>query len=73
MIRFACELNFKIEKNTLKQARRNACNLKEISAERIRQELIKILHSDKTYNQKSNRYIYGTKIINKCKFFAKHI
>ncbi|MDD4350903.1 MAG: hypothetical protein PHP83_01820 [Clostridia bacterium] len=68
MIRFACELNFKIEKNTLKQARRNACNLKEISAERIRQELIKILHSDKTYNQKSNRYIYGTKIINKCKF-----
>lgn len=71
MVRFACELDFKIEKNTLKQARKNADNLKQISAERIRSELIKILHSDKTYNQKSNRYIYGTKIINKCKFLPK--
>jgi putative nucleotidyltransferase with HDIG domain len=44
--RFACELNFEIEKNTFKAIKKNSALLKFISPERIRDELIKIILSD---------------------------
>jgi len=44
-IRFACELNFQIEAQTLKAIKHNASLLNFISKERIRDELIKIINS----------------------------
>ena len=44
-IRFACELNFQIEPQTLKAIKDNAFLLAFISKERIRDELIKIINS----------------------------
>ncbi len=44
-IRFACELNFQIEPQTLKAIKDNASLLAFISKERIRDELIKIINS----------------------------
>jgi len=44
-IRFACELNFQIEPQTLKAIKDNASLLGFISKERIRDELIKIINS----------------------------
>lgn len=46
-IRFATQLNFRIEERTLNGIRENAERLKIISAERISEELNKILQSDK--------------------------
>lgn len=48
-VRFACKLSFGIEKNTLESIKKNADNLKNISWERIREELFKILESDNPY------------------------
>ncbi|MFA5042245.1 MAG: HD domain-containing protein [Candidatus Paceibacterota bacterium] len=42
-IRFACELNFKIEKETLEAIKNNVGLIKLISQERIRDEFIKII------------------------------
>jgi len=44
-IRFACELNFQIEPQTLKAIKNNASLLGFISKERIRDEFIKIINS----------------------------
>jgi len=44
-IRFACELNFQIESQTLKAIKDNAPLLHFVSKERIRDELIKIINS----------------------------
>ena len=44
-IRFACELNFQIESQTLVAIKKNASLLSFISKERIRDELIKIINS----------------------------
>jgi len=46
-IRFACCLGFSIEENTFKAMQNNAYLIKKISAERIRDELCRILLSDK--------------------------
>ena len=46
-IRFACELNFKIEEKTLSSISKNAHLLKYISFERIRDEFIKIILTEK--------------------------
>lgn len=45
-IRFSAQLNFEIEENTLNAIKKNKELLKNISAERIRDELCKILISD---------------------------
>ena len=45
-IRFACQLNFKIEEDTLKAIEQKAPLLKNISKERIRDEFSKILLTD---------------------------
>lgn len=48
-IRFSAQLNFSIEKETLEAVRKNAALIKNISWERIRDELFKILASDNYY------------------------
>lgn len=44
-VRFACQLDFTIEEGTLEGIRRNADRIRQISAERIQQELTRILTS----------------------------
>ncbi len=44
-VRFSACLDFEIEKNTFEAIRNEASNLKKISAERIREELVKLLAS----------------------------
>lgn len=51
--RFASSLNFSIEKETFEGARNNASVINEISAERIREELDKILVADLCYGVKN--------------------
>ena len=46
-VRFSVQLNFTIEKNTFEAIKKNAKNLKFVSQERIRDELIKIILSDR--------------------------
>lgn len=48
-VRFASILNFTIEETTFTQLKKNASFIKEISGERIKTELFKILQSDKAY------------------------
>lgn len=49
MVRFAGELGFSLEENTLRAAAENAPGLKDISPERVRDELNKILLCDARY------------------------
>jgi putative nucleotidyltransferase with HDIG domain len=49
-IRFSAQLNFEIEKNTLDSVKKNFELIKNISWERIRDELFKILESDSAYD-----------------------
>jgi putative nucleotidyltransferase with HDIG domain len=46
-VRFACQLDFKIEKNTFEAIKKNAKNLEYISRERICDEFQKIILSDR--------------------------
>lgn len=48
-IRLACQLNFSLEPKTERAITKMAGGIKFISAERLRDELIKILESDKAY------------------------
>ncbi len=48
-VRFACVLGFKIEKKTEKAIKENSKSLSIISKERIKEELEKIIMSDKAY------------------------
>ncbi len=48
-IRFSCQLDFSIEEKTLRGIKKMAGGLKFIANERIKDELIKILKSDKAY------------------------
>jgi poly(A) polymerase/tRNA nucleotidyltransferase (CCA-adding enzyme) len=48
-IRFSCQLDFAIEEKTLRGIKKMAGGLKFIANERIKDELIKILKSDKAY------------------------
>lgn len=52
MIRFACELGFDIEPETLKGAKESRDQLRDITVERKREELQKILESNTKYNLK---------------------
>ncbi len=49
LVRFACELGFEIDGDTWLAAKRNAPKLKDIAAERRRQEFVKILLTDARY------------------------
>ena len=66
MIRIACELNFKIEKKTLKTATLMAYRLKDISGTRKQKELVNILNSRIKYSvSKDNAHIRALKYFNK--------
>lgn len=49
-VRFASELGFRIEENTFNAIKQNAKNITNISADRKREELFKILCADEKYN-----------------------
>jgi tRNA nucleotidyltransferase (CCA-adding enzyme) len=49
-VRFMCELGFEIEPKTLRAIKALAGNIKFVSKERLRDELIKILASDSAYD-----------------------
>lgn len=55
-IRFACQLNFEIEDDTMSAIKKNAYLITEISPERIRDELNKILISDTAYGFEFAQY-----------------
>ncbi len=54
MVRIASELNFKIERNTFNCAKKLACQLNDISHERISAEFELMLNSKNKYNLKQN-------------------
>lgn len=62
LVRFACELGFKVEEQTLEYAKELAHLIKDISAERIIVELKKILLSD-SKNGVKNAPIEGIKLL----------
>jgi len=49
LVRFACELGFAIDEPTWQAAKRNAPKLRDIAAERRREEFVKILLTDARY------------------------
>ena len=67
MFRFQCELNFKIEKQTLLSAIKFKENVRDISGERVIHEITCILHSGNRYPNysKPNAYIKAFKQFNK--------
>lgn len=64
LVRFACELGFEIEKSTWLGARESRKQLLDISGERKREELNKILNSDFKYSI-SGKPSYGLKLMAK--------
>ncbi len=67
LFRFQCELNFKIEKQTLFTAFKYKNNLREIAGERVIYEITRILHSPSKYKKisKPNAYMMALKQFNK--------
>ncbi len=64
LVRFSAELGFDIEEHTLRAARLLAGNLRDISAERIREELDKILLADVKYGERSaERVLHGLELL----------
>ena len=67
MLRFAAQLDWEIEEATLASAKENAHLLKDISKERIFEELKLILTADKKYRQKDRRGLeYFLQIMSEC-------
>ncbi len=71
MIRFACELGMFIDPGTYRCARANSSLLKDISLERVRDELNKILLSDIRYGLEKtiNSPLRGLRMILNCGLF----
>ena len=67
LFRFYCELNFKIDKQTLQSAIKYKNNLRDISGERVIYEITRILHSPNKYKNisKPNAYMKALKLFNK--------
>ncbi len=67
LFRFQCELNFKIDKQTLASAFKYKNNLKDVSGERMVYEITRILHSPSKYKgvSKQNAYMLALKNFNK--------
>ncbi len=66
LVRFAAELGFDVEENTLAAAKKLVGNLRDISPERIRDELDHILLSDVKYGSVSpERVFFGLDLLNK--------
>ena len=73
MIRFACELNFKIDKPTFLKACEMSYRLKDISSARKLTELELILASSERYlgRSKPNAHLRGLQLINKMKIWPQ--
>ena len=67
MARFAAELGFTVEENTLLSAKRNSGGLCDIAPERIREELDKILLSDIRYLKGKERVLDGLELLRDCR------
>lgn len=67
LFRFQCELNFKIDKDTLEAANKYMDNLKDISGDRFLTEITYILHSPNKYKgvSKPHAYMQALKHFNK--------
>lgn len=66
MIRLACELNFKIEKQTYQTATKMAYHLKDISGQRKQKELLQILNAATKYSvSNKNAHIRALEYFNK--------
>lgn len=64
LVRFAAELNFEIEEKTFETAKLLVSNLRDISSERIRDELNKILLSDIKYGERNKETVFhGLKLL----------
>lgn len=59
LARFAAELGFTIEENTLAAAKRNAHKLADVAAERKRDELTKLLLADRKYGRPASAILDG--------------
>lgn len=68
MVRFAGELNFKIDKDSLKSAQKYASNIKDLQNSRTYAEIEKILYCDKRYNDKGGLK-RALKLLNKLKIW----
>lgn len=76
MARFACQLGFNIENQTIQLAEKFCSNLKDISAERIRDELVLILSADEKYpglTKGTFPHYRGLKILEKVGFFNYYL
>ena len=60
-IRFSCQLGFEIEEKTLRAIKKLAGNIKFVSNERIKDELIKIIESDRAYE--GIMFLHGNKML----------
>ena len=71
MIRIACELNFKIDKQTYKTAALMSYRLKDITGVRKQKELSLILNSSKKYSvSKKNAHLRALKYFNQMHLFS---
>ncbi len=71
MVRIACELGFKIEKNTYKIAKKMAYRIKDITGTRKQEELFKILFCDKKYPiSKKHAHIKALELLNNLYIFS---
>ena len=69
MIRIACELNFRIDKNTFNAAAKNVSNLSNLSGVRVASEVLKICDSSYRGLCKKNAYLRGIKLLNRLKIW----
>ena len=67
MIRVACEMSFKIDRETFIAASQNISNLLNVSGVKLANEIKKICDSSKHLCAKKNAHIRGIKLLNKLK------
>lgn len=73
MIRFACELNFKIDNTTLLAAKKLGSKVNDISNDRKYYELMRILNSPTKYStSKKNAHIKGLNYFNDLKLWPSY-
>ena len=67
MLRFMCELNFKIDKQTFACAKKYIQNVRDVSGDKVVHEITSILHCNEKYKTltKKNTYLNAFKVLNK--------
>lgn len=72
LVRLAAELNYKIEGETARAAKANCANLADITSERKRTELDKILHAD-IVNDVANAHYRGLRLLKQLELWKELI